>query len=296
MIGGSDQDNPFNWPNEMGKNNNAGDSLQQQLDLLASKGGNAIRCVLSCRQSEKSINGSDPSWAWPWKNTGTTTSPTYDVTQFDSAWFTRLNDFLSMAQSRDIVVLMEFWDKFDWKNNSDENPWAVHPFRPANNSNFTLSELNVDTWDPSDNSPNPAFYAPPNISHPDLNNDSLILGHLESFVDRVLDETLQFDNVLFTDSNEIIMPTAYHEHWATFIQNRYSNAGRTAFVAPMPNDPDLTSSNHQPLFNASFPDHHNLSQIHRDGDQHWNDLQLAFTETQSDRPLTVGKFANAWFG
>ena len=101
LIGGSVEDNLFQIPD-----------LEAHLDLLASVGGNYVRCTMSSR---------DEGDAWPFERDQK--SGLYDLTQPAREYWARFERFLELADERDIVAHFELWDRFDFSRESwQDNP------------------------------------------------------------------------------------------------------------------------------------------------------------------------------
>ncbi|TDB60436.1 cellulase family glycosylhydrolase [Arundinibacter roseus] len=108
----------------------------------------------------------------PWKKL----EQTYDLTQWNDAFFSRLEDFMNKAQQRGIIVEITLFSAYYGAG------WAYHPFHGANNSNNT-----------------PADLAPQLVNT--LNNGS-ILGFQEAYTRKLVQKLNAFDNFYFEIQNE----------------------------------------------------------------------------------------------
>ena len=107
LIGGSDDDNLFQW---------TGEELTAHLDLLASLGGNYVRNTMSDRDEED-------VYAFEEIEEGR-----YDLDQWNDAYWDRLAFFLQETSERDIIVQLTLWDHFDFHEG--------HPWHPSSNVNY----------------------------------------------------------------------------------------------------------------------------------------------------------------
>ena len=100
----------------------------------------------------------------------------FDLAQWNPAYFSRLNDFLSEAAKRGIVVEISLFS-----SQYGQAQWALSPFNPANNVNSTdaIDWKLVNT----------------------LDNGS-ILACQEHYVRKIVREVNAFDNVIFELQNE----------------------------------------------------------------------------------------------
>ncbi|RLI25607.1 hypothetical protein DRO57_03645 [Candidatus Bathyarchaeota archaeon] len=189
LLGGSDEDNLFNHPELMMRN----------LEALAECGGNYIRCTLSCR---------DPGNLWPFAMV----DGRYDLDRFDARFWGRLRSCLREARKRDIIVQVELWDPHDFWDRGDAKIWSRNPWNPAMNVNYTAENTRLkERWDihPS-TQPTPFFLSP-------VLKDDVLLSYQEKFVVKVLEETLDFPNVLYCIDNEVRAPPEWTLYWARLV-------------------------------------------------------------------------------
>lgn len=116
LLGGSREDNLFQIPD-----------LKEHLDLLVSVGGNYIRNTMSDR---------DPGNVYPYRRLD---DGRFDLDQWDEEYWRRFSNLLRWTAERDIIVQIEVWDRFDLSRDR----WQAHPYRPANNVNYTAEQTGL---------------------------------------------------------------------------------------------------------------------------------------------------------
>ncbi len=114
LLGGSVEDNLFQVPD-----------IEEQLDLLASVGGNYVRCTMSSRDEGK---------VWPFEKDPA--RGLYDLTKPGEEYWGRFERFCRLAVERDVIAQFEMWDRFDFAR----EPWRLNPYNPRNNVNYTSEE------------------------------------------------------------------------------------------------------------------------------------------------------------
>ncbi len=117
LLGGSREDNLFQIPD-----------LEAHLDLLASVGGNYIRCTMSSR---------DEGDVWPYMLD--TVSGMYDLNQSNKEYWRRFENALALTAARNIILQIELWDRFDFAR----APWQQNPYNPKNNVNYTAETVGI---------------------------------------------------------------------------------------------------------------------------------------------------------
>jgi len=211
LIGGNWQDNPFQWATAESMDEAIG-----QLDLLQAVGGNYCRCVINARRQAFPAHSSE-GMAIPYLKNG---DGRYDLEKWNEEFFARLDAWLREAYARGIIVEMELWDgtlAVNWKD-------PHNPFRPEHNVNYELDEVILDergwgNWHENFSQAVPA-----------LKNDPILMRYQEALIGRILDVSLQYDNVLYGICNEDTMPAEFAEHWAAFIHQRAQKKGKSVCV------------------------------------------------------------------
>lgn len=275
LLGGSCDDSLFQIPN-----------LREHLDLLQSVGGNYIRNTMSSRKDkgfevqpfERLSNGK------------------YDLNRWNNEYWKRFENMLKWTQERDIIVQIELWATFDYYRDC----WAVNPFNPQNNINYTAQETalpEVVNSHPT-RCENNFFW-----SVPAERNQKTVLKYQRRFVDKILSYSLKFGNVLYCMDNETSVTPQWGKYWSQYIKARAGQAGVTVHTTEMWDPWDLSHPMHRATFDHpqvySFVD---ISQNnHQKGQKHWDNAQRQRKRiANKKRPLTnvkiygadTGKFGN----
>jgi hypothetical protein len=266
LLGGSDQDNPFNHPN-IGQS-----GLKAHLDLLASVGGNYIRNTMSSRdRTDPNSDLYNDDNLYPFYHDHV--SGLYDLSRWNSLYWKQFREFLEMTAQRDIIVQIEIWDRWDygevWGGAYSAEAWSAHPFNPKNNINYTTEETNLhpERWEGY-----PIFR-----TIPALDDVPEVLAFQEAFVGRLLSISLAFDHILYCISNESTASAEWSRYWAEFLHERAAATGVNIELTEMWNAHDLTDPMHRRTFDHpelySFVD---VSQNNlRNGQAHWDNMQVA---------------------
>ncbi|MFO7976384.1 MAG: hypothetical protein R6V12_17315 [Candidatus Hydrogenedentota bacterium] len=245
LIGGSNEDNLFQC-----------EDVKEQLDLLASLGGNYVRNTMSSR---------DDGSTWPFHRRE---DGKYDLEQLNEVYFERFARFLQLAYERDVIVQIELWDRFDYAR--DE--WLHNPYRPANNVNYTVESGKLKNEYPRHpgSNDNPFFR-----SVPELENREMLLRYQQSQVDRLLEISLPYPNVLYCMDNETGADPAWGAYWSRYIKNKAKGAGVSVQTTEMWDAWDLRHPQHRHTLDHpelySFVD--TSQNNHNKGREHWNNLQ-----------------------
>jgi hypothetical protein len=252
LLGGSDDDNPFQWPSP---------KLEQHLDAMQAVGANYLRNTMSDRR-DKGFE------LYPFKRLD---NGTYDLDQWNVAYWQRFERFLAETAQRDIFVQIEVWDRFDYSQGN----WSGHPYNPKNNVNYTNQESSL-----AGSYPAPAYRnkQPFFFSTPQQRNISCVLKYQERFVDKLLSYSLRHGHVLYCMNNETSAEPQWGQHWIGLIKDQAAQEGVTVYATDMFDDAfEGEKAKHTSLiFNDSehymFAD---ISQVNsRNFDQaHWDRLQ-----------------------
>ena len=245
LLGGSVEDNLFQIQN-----------LEDELDLLSASGGNYIRNTLSSR---------DEGNVWFFKQN---TDGKYDLEQFNDVYYERLERMLELTYARGIIVQYEMWDRFDYAR----DVWERNPFRPVNNINYSVAEsgLKNNYPDHPGTNANPFFR-----TIPKRDNNTLILKYQQKHMDRVLEISLKYPNVLYCMDNETRANPDWGSYWSEYIKSKAKEMGVIVQTTEMWDDWDLTASRHRQTFDHpetySFIDTSQNNQ--KKGQVHWDNLQ-----------------------
>ncbi|MEM1222194.1 MAG: hypothetical protein AAGH40_05470 [Verrucomicrobiota bacterium] len=217
IFGASDDDNLFQWEEA---------ELIEHLDRLVGAGGNQIRNVMSSRD-----DGNIAAFKL-------VSSGTYDLDQWNNAYWDHLDTLLKLAHKRQIFVQIELWDRFDYH----QDPWLESAFNPANNINYTTSSSGLDSDYPQHGSTetNPILKTVPG-----LQNNTVVLTFQEAFVKKVIETAAPYDNILFCISNETNLPEDWSNYWASFVATEAALLGRSFPITEMFDQRDVTREIHE---------------------------------------------------
>ena len=244
LLGGSVEDNLFQIPD-----------LKQHLELLASVGGNYVRCTMSSR---------DEGDVWPFEKA----EDLYDLNRPSKEYWRRFSDFLTWTYERDIIVQIELWATFDFYR---EN-WERNPFNPKNNSNYDAASASLPLVVDSHpvKTENSFFW-----SVPREHNNVVALEYQQQFVDTLLDHALPYPHVLYCMDNETSVTPRWGEYWSEYVKARAAGEGLLVHTTEMWDPHDLAHEMHKATFDHpetySFVD---ISQNnHQVGQAHWDNAQ-----------------------
>ncbi len=263
LVGGTNDDNLFQWPTS---------ELAAHLDLLKYSGGNYVRNVLNNVYND--LDGLDSNDVKPHGKSGAL----YDLDTFNPEYFTRLERLLSEAKQRDIIVQITFWEAFEFITgnlngrfgsfylNYDDIPW-----NPKNNINYNSAQSGIPatnnyigTWE-SEWTSIGFHYTPPGMS----NANAIVLGYQEKFIQKVLDSTLKFNNVLYNVQNERqwVIPKIWSDYWISFATDYAVSKGKTIYITDMADKYYMTQTQQQEVLNSNNIDFFEISQVNQLGGQ-----------------------------
>ncbi len=273
LLGGTDQDNPFNHPESLEP-----DGVESHLDLLVSVGGNYLRNTMSHR---------DPPNAFPFARVD---DERFDLTQWNEEYWQRFDDFLRMTEQRDIIVQIEVWETWDYyANHEPQGGWSRHPFNPKNNINYTVEEAKLPNEINFNPSENPTAH---NFFHtvPKLENNKIVLSYQQAFVDKMLEFSLNYDHVLYCMNNETGEPPAWGEYWVKYITAKAKETGKSIEITDMRRSEVLSSPDHRLI--QDKPDLYTFIEVSqnngwsRGGQSHWDPL-IKVREYIADAPRPI---------
>ncbi|MHC4112454.1 MAG: hypothetical protein ACYSUY_15390 [Planctomycetota bacterium] len=263
LLGGTVDDSLFQIPD-----------LMDHLDLLKSVGGNYIRNTMSSR-NDKGFE------VKPFMKLAT---GKYDLEKWNEEYWNRFQNMLKWTQQRDIIVQIEIWATFDYYRDH----WAVNPFNPKNNINYTAAEkVNSHPIRCENN----FFWSVPAES-----NQKTVLKFQRRFVDKILSYSLKFGNVLYCMDNETSVTPEWGRYWSQYIKSKAKAAGLRVNTTEMWDKWDLAHSMHNATFDHpeiySFVD---ISQNnHQKGQKHWDNAQRQRARIANNiRPLNNVKIYGA---
>ncbi len=270
LIGGSDDDNLFQWPAEQ---------LLPQLDRLVAAGGNVIRNTMSDRH-DKGFE------LYPFRELE---DGRYDLDEWNEAYWDRFERMLGETELRDVFVQIEVWDRFDYTDNRGKNHWQRHPYHPKNNVNYSAEKSGFAArYDDHPGANKQPFF----FTTPSQRDNRVVLHYQERFVNKVLDHALKYDHVLYCIDNETKAEPEWGEYWARLIRARASEAGKSVHVTEMWDAWNLQSDEHKQTFDRpelySFVD---VSQNnHNSGTKHWENFRHVRDYLSSQpRPINTTK-------
>jgi hypothetical protein len=241
LLGGSDEDNLFQMKD-----------VQNQLDLLKSVGGNYVRNTMSSRDRGN-------LWAF-----GKNVEGLYDLNTWDDGYWTRLDEFLNACEAREIIVQLELWATFDFYREY----WEINPFNPKNNINYTAERSHLPLEVPSHPTwtENNFFW-----SIPSQENNLIVLGYQQKFIDKILSYTLKYHNVLYCMDNETSVTSEWGRFWSAYIKQVAHEQGKQIFTTEMWDPWNLDHVVHrETLDHPEVYEFGDISQNnHNSGDRHW---------------------------
>lgn len=260
LLGGTKDDNLFQIPD-----------LKSHLKELSEVGGNYVRNTMSDRPSR----GFE---VYPFKKLD---NGKYDLSQWNKEYWKRFENLLEWTSKMDIIVQIEVWDRFDYSRSN----WIPHPYNPKNNINYSYEESGFEPKYPKHPGANvqPFFFTTPQQS-----NNQTVLKYQQRFVNKMLDHSLEYPNVLYCIDNETSGEEAWSVYWARFIRERASEESFSVNVTEMWDEWDLKDSQHRRTFD--HPDRFNFVDIsqnnHQTRETHWNNFQWV-RDYISDKPRPI---------
>ncbi len=270
LLGGSDDDNLFQWSET---------DLVQQLDRLKKAGGNVIRNTMSDRKDL-----GFEVYAFQKLDSGK-----FDLNEWNDEYWKRFERMLDETAKRQIFVQIEVWDRFDYVDQGGNKRWAIHPYNPANNVNYTYEESGFapEYLDHPAANKQPFFF-----TTPEQKNNQVVLQFQQRFVSRMLEASLKHSHVLYCIDNETSGDVKWSRYWAEFIRTRAAEKGTAVMLTEMWDDWDLKSEQHKQTFD--HPDLFGFVDVsqnnHNQGDKHWdNFLSVRRYLSSQPRPMNTTK-------
>lgn len=194
LLGGSNNDNLFQSPD-----------VEEQLDLLQQVGGNFVRNTMSSRDSGDVM----PFFRME--------DGKYDLNEWNEEYWEKFEKLLKLTAERNIIIQIEVWDRFDYSMQF----WALNPFNPVNNINYSEAESGMATEYTKHPSSDvqPFFHSingMPNYT-PEL---ELVKKYQEKLVDKMLSYSLNFGNILYCMDNETSTPPEWGLYWMKYIKSK----------------------------------------------------------------------------
>ncbi len=184
----------------------------RDIETTAAHGGNLLRLTLFWPGHGE--EGGELPWARD-EDTGL-----YDLDEFNPAYFERLRHYLSVAREHDAVVNLELFDHPAVKGGAGR--WPTHPMNPDKNVNYGDDVFSTSSVDHN-------FF----LTLPEHNDVPAALAYQRELVRKVLDETLEYDHIIYSLGNECPSPVEWNEYWVEFIHD---------YVAEQDADPVLVTN------------------------------------------------------
>lgn len=279
LLGGSDDDNLFNNPDSLAPN-----GLKSHLDLLVASGENYVRNTMSDRDKEN---------VYAFAREG----DKYNLSKWNDEYWRRFDNFLRLTFERSIIVQIELWDMWDLVR---EN-WSRHPFNPVNNINYSTEEsgllVNVD-FDPAEEPTKHNFFH----TVPELQNNTIVLRYQEAFIDKILDISLSYPNVLYCINNESGEPKEWSRYWALKIHRRAKEHNVAAQVTDMHRKEDITHPTHRIVYDNT--EVYTYADVSQNTGHQIKDRQLQYERlvtvrenlSKAPKPINTVKIYNDNFG
>lgn len=264
LLGGSKDDNLFQIPD-----------LREHLDAIKAAGGNYIRNTMSDRRDK----GFEVS-AFAQRPDGK-----YDLERWNDEYWTRFANMLKWTAEREIIVQIEVWDRFDYSREH----WGPSPFNPKNNVNYTYEQSGFAAEYPEHAGRNkqPFFF-----TTPEQRNHALLLRYQQRFVDKMLEQALKYDHVLYCMDNETSGEAAWGAYWAQYVKDKAADAGKKVCVTEMWDAWDLKSEEHRRTLD--HPERYDFADVSQNnqkrGQEHWDNFQWVRQHiAKHPRPLNTVK-------
>ena len=252
--------------------------MKEQLDVLASIGGNYIRNTMSSR---------DEGDIWPFHKQA---DGLYDLEKWNDQYWKQFEELLKLTAERNIIVQIEVWDRFDFS----QDFWQTNPFNPKNNINYSVSSGGMaDEYPHHPGGDLQTFFhsleGMPRYK-PELDR---IRAYQEKFVKKMLSYSLNYGHVLYCINNETNTPVEWGKYWINFIKNE---AGTGLIYATDMFDRFLEPQSCESCQEALLsPDEYafvDASQLNWNvGQEHWDNLRwvMGQREKMSLRPVNSVK-------
>ena len=272
LLGATDADNAFQMPD-----------LDEQMRRLTEAGGNVIRNTMSDRPD----HGYE---VYPYvrRNDGR-----YDLNAWNPEYWRRFAHMLELTERLGVIVQIEMWDRFDLTDAKGNDYWQRHPYRPANNVNYTEAESGLaDRYPDHPGANRQPFY----FTTPAQRANTCVLRWQNRYVAKVLEHSLRHYHVLYCIDNETKADAEWAMYWRDFIAARAREAGRGVCITEMWDDWILQAARHRRTFDRpekyAFADVSQNNQ--RKGHEHWTNLQWARVYLgKQPRPMNMTKIYGA---
>ncbi len=183
----------------------------------------------------------------------------FDLDSFNEEYWQRLDDIISYAESKDVIILLQFFDEvlIEYSNSHpDADRYSLYPFNPHNNVNYGGQDNCGSIGIPEINPPSPSEDA--SIQHCsgegnerddydwnfyDIYNTELI-EYQDDYVDKLVDTLHDNGNIIYEIANEYAgenlpqVPPPEHydwvQHWVDKFQDYETQYGVNLLLTNMP--------------------------------------------------------------
>lgn len=269
LLGGTKDDNLFQIPD-----------LKEHLDMLQRVGGNYIRNTMSSRR-----DGGFEVQAFK-----KLANRKYDLEQWNDRYWIRFENLLRWTHERDIIMQIEIWAFHDF----NQGRWEENPWRPANTISYSTSNTRLKDHYGNIGRVSHDFF----FSVPKLNNDRVLLGYQQRFVDKLLSFSLQYDHVLYCMTNEIHRQFSpeWGWYWADYVREKAAANAKNVYTTEMFWQTDLKAE--QQRASLDHPKIHNYFEASqnsaRSGQENWDNLQFVYERLSGNpRPINHVKIYGA---
>jgi len=235
LIGGSDDDNLYQWANNRELEADWGEHLfEKHLDKIVEVGGNLVRNSMfqrwvACNRDRDALPRYVYSGQYTLQFHKRIDGGKYDLDQWDEEHWARLETFLKMTHEREIFVVLEIWEAAGYNGDA----WALCSFNPENNINYDWADVIV----PADKrewakigafpSANPMFWS---VVDTPPGPDPILARYMTGYMNKLLDTCLPYDHVLYQVDNETRLPNAITDYWARFVSDTAAGKGKEVYV------------------------------------------------------------------
>jgi hypothetical protein len=178
----------------------------------------------------------------------------------------------------------------------------VHPYNPRNNVNYTAEESGLAEEIPYYSGSKPSRHAFFHTAAA-MDDNVVVRRYQEAFVNRILDFSLKYPNVLYCMNNEIGEDPEWGRHWARFIRRRAKAEGVDVYLADMRRNSNFDSAEQIALLHDD--QHYDFFEISQNnvntGQRHFNQiLSVRVRRLDDPKPLNnvkiYGGEGHGWTG
>jgi hypothetical protein len=184
----------------------------RDIEIMAAHGGNLLR------QNTFWPSHGESGGHLPWVRDPDT--GLYDLDSFNPAYFERLRAYMALAEKHQAVVSLEMFCHPSVKGGSGR--WPAHPMNPAKNINYEDAVFGTSSGDS-------VFFR----TLPEHDDNRVALHYQQAFARKVVEETIEFRNIIYSMGNECPSPEAWNAYWSAFLKGVAAESGRELLVTNM---------------------------------------------------------------